>query len=79
MDLEFNNVKLKDLYGGSLTIGDRRRLVTDCLPLFAYGGVEVLPHQDYLKQQIDRQLGKCDLCILEYYKAKHRAIQSLRR
>lgn len=56
----------------------RQRLVTDCLQLFAYNGEDVVPYQEYLKQQIDRQLGKCDTCIVQYYKAKHRAIQSLR-
>lgn len=57
----------------------RRSLVTDCLQLFAYDGEDVLPHQEYLKQHVDRQLGKCDTCIVEYYKAKHRAVQALRR
>ena len=56
----------------------RQRLVTDCLQLFAYNGEDVLPHQEHLKNQIDIQLGKCDICILQYYKAKHRAIQALR-
>lgn len=56
----------------------RQRLVTDSLQLFAYNGEDVLPYQEYLKHQIDRQLGKCDTCIVQYYKAKHRAIQSLR-
>lgn len=56
----------------------RQRLVTDCLQLFAYNGEDVLPYQEFLKQEIDWQLGKCDTCIVQYYKAKHRAIQSLR-
>lgn len=57
----------------------RRRLVTDCLQLYGYDGEDVLPHQKYLEKQIDRQLGKCDTCIVEYYKAKHQAMEALRR
>ena len=78
-DVNSVNIKLEDADSGYPTVDDRRRLVTDSLQLFAYNGVDVLPHQAYLKQQIDRQLGKCDICILEYHKAKYRAIQSLRR
>lgn len=78
-DADSVNIKLEDSDSGYPTVDDRRRLVTDSLQLFAYNGVDVLPHQAYLKQQIDRQLGKCDICILEYHKAKYRAIQSLRR
>lgn len=78
-DINSVTIKLEDVDGGYSTVDNRRRLVTDSLQLFAYNGVDVLPHQAYLKQQIDRQLGKCDVCILEYHKAKYRAIQSLRR
>lgn len=56
----------------------RRKLVTDSLQLYAYDGEDVLPHQEYLKAQIDRQLGKCDLCIVQYYKARLEAMESLR-
>lgn len=70
-------IKLEDTNNESVEY--RRNLVTDCLQLFAYNGEDVLPHQEYLKQRIDRQLGKCDVCIVQYYKAKHRAIQALRR
>ncbi|KAL8777584.1 MAG: hypothetical protein Q9194_002479, partial [Teloschistes cf. exilis] len=58
---------------------DRRRLaVTDCLQLFGYDGDEAIPHQDSLVQALDRQLGKCDACITEYYKAKRRMVDRLR-
>jgi senataxin len=56
----------------------RRKLVTDSLQIYAYDGEDVFPHQEYLKQQIDRHLGKCDLCIVQYYKARHGAMESLR-
>lgn len=58
---------------------DRRRLaVIDCLQLFGYDGDEAIPHQEYLVQALDRQLGKCDACITEYYKAKRRMVDRLR-
>lgn len=78
-DVNSIDIKLEDADSSYPTVDDRRKLVTDSLQLFAYNGVDVLPHQAYLKQQIDKQLGKCDVCILEYHKAKYRAIQSLRR
>lgn len=78
-DVNSIDIKLEDADSSYPTVDDRRKLVTDSLQLFAYNGVDVLPHQAYLTQQIDKQLGKCDVCILEYHKAKYRAIQSLRR
>lgn len=69
--------KIEDPDGEKLLY--RRRLVTDCLQLYGYDGEDVLPHQKYLEQQIDRQLGKCDTCIVEYYKAKHQSMEALRR
>lgn len=57
----------------------RKKLVTDSLQLYAYDGEDVLPHQEYLQEQIDRQLGKCDLCIVQYYRARLEAMESLRR
>lgn len=55
----------------------RRDLVFECLQIFAYDGDDVVPHQEYLKRQIDEQLGKCDICIRNYYKAKRRAMEKL--
>ena len=55
----------------------RRDLVFECLQIFAYDGDDVVPHQEYLKRHIDEQLGKCDVCIGNYYKAKRRAMEKL--
>lgn len=55
----------------------RRDLVFECLQIFAYDGDDVVPHQEYLKRLIDEQLGKCDICIRNYYKAKRRAMEKL--
>lgn len=56
----------------------RRQLVIECLQLFAYDGQDVIPHQRSLILQIDTQLGKCDTCILEYYKCKRQMVSRLR-
>ena len=48
------------------------------LQIYAYDGEDVISHQEYLKEQINRQLGKCDLCIVHYYKARLEAMESLR-
>ncbi|KAI4163578.1 MAG: hypothetical protein LQ342_002850 [Letrouitia transgressa] len=57
----------------------RRALVNESLQLFGYeDSADLVPYKDYLTRQIDRQLGKCDICILEYYKSKRRMIEELR-
>lgn len=56
----------------------RRQLVNDCLQLFGYDGEDVIPHQKYLVRKIDAQLGRCDMCITEYYKSRRRMIERLR-
>ena len=56
----------------------RRELVLETLLLFSYDGTEIVAQKEFLKRSIDRQLGKCDVCIIEYYKAKRRLIAKLR-
>lgn len=56
----------------------RRRLVTECLGIFAYDGEDVKPFQRSLIQKIDAQLGRCYMCITEYYKIKRGMIDRLR-
>lgn len=56
----------------------RRQIAIDCLQLFGYNGEDAIPHQEYLVKAFDRQLGKCDACITEYYKAKRRMVDRLR-
>ena len=57
----------------------RRDLAFECLKLFAYDGEDVLPHQEYLRTQISSQLGKCDSCIVEYYKSKRQKTEKMRQ
>ncbi|KAL9041173.1 MAG: hypothetical protein Q9214_004200, partial [Letrouitia sp. 1 TL-2023] len=57
----------------------RQTLVNESLQLFGYeDSTDLVPYKDYLTRQIDRQLGRCDICILEYYKSKRRMIEELR-
>lgn len=59
-------------------VDHRRSTVIECLQLFGYDGDEAIPHQESLVEALDRQLGKCDACIIEYYKAKRRMVDRLR-
>ena len=60
-------------------IEHRRGIVINCLQLLGYDGEEALVHQEYLKQAVDRQLGRCDACIVQYYKSKRRKMDMLRQ
>ncbi len=62
-----------------VSVEHRRDLAFECLKLFAYDGEDVLPHQEYLRTQISSQLGKCDTCIVDYYKSKHQKIEKMRQ
>ncbi len=62
-----------------VSVQHRRDLAFECLKLFAYDGEDVLPHQEYLRAQISLQLGKCDTCIVDYYKSKHQKTEKMRQ
>ena len=53
--------------------------IIDCLQLFAYDGPDVAQYQKEITTRIDQQLGKCDRCIIAYYKAKGKMIEELRK
>ncbi|KAL9608472.1 MAG: hypothetical protein Q9167_006704 [Letrouitia subvulpina] len=58
----------------------RQILVNESLQLFGYeDSTDLVPYKNYLTHQIDKQLGRCDICILEYYKSKRRMIEELRQ
>jgi len=57
----------------------RRELVLDCLLILAYDGEDVAQHQEYLKTRLDKELGKCDICIREYYKGRRDLMQRLNK
>ena len=70
-------IKTEDLNPKS--VEHRLDLAFECLKLFAYDGEDVLPHQEYLRTQVQLQLGKCDNCIVAYYKSKHQKIERMRQ
>lgn len=61
-----------------LADGSRHELAIDCLMLFAYDTPDLASFVKFLQQGIDRQLGKCDQCILRYYVAKRQLLEKLR-
>lgn len=54
----------------------RREQLCNCLQLFAYD--DALQFQDDLARDLDRQLSRCDLCIIGYYKSRQHLIERLR-
>ncbi|KAG8528733.1 uncharacterized protein KY384_006420 [Bacidia gigantensis] len=54
----------------------RRSQATECLLLYSYDDAQHF--QIRLGQAIDLHLGRCDICIEEYYKAKQRQLENLR-
>jgi len=57
----------------------RRELVLDCLLILAYDGEDVARHQEYLKRRLDKDLGRCDVCIRGYYRGKRELMQRLNK
>ena len=51
----------------------------DCLQLFAYDSPDAGPPKELLSQGIDRQMSRCDVCIVEYYRLKKKMMEDLRR
>lgn len=48
----------------------RQKAFNECLEFFAYDGDDVHPILDFFKREIERNLGRCDRCIVGYYKTK---------
>lgn len=57
----------------------RRELVLDCLLILAYDGEDVAQHQEFLKRRLDKELGRCDVCIRGYYRGKRELMQKLNK
>ena len=55
----------------------RQKAFADCLEFYAYDGENVIQILDFLKRGIERNLGRCDQCIVEYYKLKGRWIEQI--
>lgn len=54
------------------------QLVQPCFQLFAYDTAEAEQHKGRLIEGIDRQLGKCAECILNYYQLRENCMDLLR-
>ena len=54
----------------------RRSQAAECLTVYSYDDAHAF--QEQLGKAIDFQLGRCDVCIEEYYKAKQRLVERLR-
>ena len=55
-----------------------RQIIADCYHLFAFDNDEIREQKEFLLHGIDRQLGNCDVCIVEYYKSKKQFLDVLR-
>ncbi|EXJ66208.1 uncharacterized protein A1O5_10824 [Cladophialophora psammophila CBS 110553] len=56
----------------------RRRKFVSALQLLAYDGKESEQYQRFIWETLDEALGKCDICIREYYIAKIDLLTALR-
>lgn len=74
---EAPRVKSENPIGQNLEL--RQEQAGDCLRLFAYDGEEALPYQEALATGIDRQLSRCDLCVVGYYQSRQKLIEQLRK
>ena len=54
----------------------RRSQAAECLILYSFDDARAF--QERLGEAIDLQMGRCDICIEEYYQAKHRLVEKLR-
>lgn len=53
----------------------RREQAAECLLLYTYDDAQEYQHS--LTSGVDRELGRCDLCVEEYYKARQRLREKL--
>ena len=58
---------------------DRRRKFVSALQLLAYDGKESEQYQRFIWETLDEAMGKCDVCIREYYIAKIDFLDRLRQ
>ena len=57
----------------------RREQASECLMLFSFEGDDARRIQEELGARIDEQLGRCDACVIAYYKCRHRLVENLRQ
>ena len=72
-----DRVKLEHPIGEDVDI--RREQACECLMLFSFEGDDARRIQEELGARIDEQLGRCDACVIAYYKSRQRLVDSLRQ
>ncbi|KAL2356659.1 tRNA-splicing endonuclease-like protein [Cryomyces antarcticus] len=48
----------------------RKVLVLDALRILAFDGHDAAPYQAWLKEQLDRKMALCDVCVREYHRGR---------
>ena len=72
-----SRVKTEHPIGESVDL--RREQACECLMLFSFEGDDARRIQKELGARIDEQLGRCDACVIAYYKSRQRLIHNLRQ
>ncbi|KAK8250959.1 SEN1 N terminal-domain-containing protein [Phyllosticta capitalensis] len=49
---------------------DKRNLVLECLPIFAFDGPDAAPYQDWLRDRLRDNMSVCDVCIRVYHNSR---------
>lgn len=73
---DLDRVKTEHPIGESVDL--RREQACECLMLFSFEGDDARRIQEELGARIDEQLGRCDACIIAYYKSRQRLVENLR-
>ena len=56
----------------------RKRDAVQCLQILGFDGPDAILWHSKLKQKYDRQLGRCEKCILEYHRGRQAFVEELR-
>ncbi|KAL9131949.1 MAG: hypothetical protein Q9217_000229 [Psora testacea] len=70
-----SNPRIKIEHALGQDVGLRRNQAAECLTVYSYD--DAYAFQEQLGRAIDLQLGRCDVCIEEYYKAKQKLVEKL--
>ena len=74
---DLNRAKSEHLIGESVDV--RKEQACECLMLFSFEGDDARRIQEELGARIDEQLGRCDACIIAYYRSRQTLIENLRQ
>ena len=74
---DLTHIKVEPSINESVDI--RREQACECLMLFSFDGEDARRIQEELGARIDEQLGRCDACVMAYYKSRQRLVENLRQ